>query len=187
MDIFKEAKKAYEDCINDLKMVSDMMANLAQKSGLRYKKTDLLAQFDVLLQYSLLQAALADNHLDLSEVQFIHDITQYGDYCSFLEAKTGEHVDWFQIYQSPEKLIKTLVDGSRNAVEDLATDFYVFFTMFDAETPYDYFRDLKNNITLIHVVLMHADGEMSFAEKSTPTLLMNILYQIAEKLGKSFN
>lgn len=83
-NVFEEAAKAYVAVMNTatemFKFHQQSMANDGKNFDVRVG----LNQLDVIIQYSMLQVALNDCNLDENEVSFIKSMSQFCDFCDYL-------------------------------------------------------------------------------------------------------
>ena len=180
-NVFREAVSAYEDSINDLRMITKSFEKYSRENGGNYNARYTLNQFDILLQYSLLQMALADGFLHENEVFFIKEITQYADLCDYLEDCGYDDVTWKKIYNTRESTLNRILDDVQDDVMRISKDFVVLFTVFDAATDYDYLKDLINNISKIAYALCAADGNAEKIELNNGCLIIDVLAEITVK------
>ena len=78
--IFDKCKLAYKGTCVDISMMGHWLSErLDNGKKERFNSKLLCKNFDIILQFSLLQIAVADNDLDPKEVVFIRDLTINGD------------------------------------------------------------------------------------------------------------
>ena len=179
-DIFTIAKAAYDDSIEDLRR----MTKLFEMALADYDGRVTLNQFDILLQYSLLQVALADGYLHVGECMFIKDLAQYSDFCIFLNQNGFHNVTWADIYNTRESYLNRLLDDAKELIVDLSKDFITVFANVDSITEYDYLSDLKRNVTAMVLATCQADGKAEAIELSNGCLIFNALEAIEQRKEK---
>lgn len=180
--IFDAAKAAYKDCINDLTVMGKATEQIMAKKGKNFSTRVLLNQFDVLLQYSLLQLALADGTLAGEELSFIMDLAQYYPLPDFLKAVGYKNATWQVIFNTQEQKLSGIVDEVEDAVVDLSQDFINIFSAFDSATEYSYFDDLKRNIGIIIAATCQADGKAEARELENGCLIVFAMVQIEKQI-----
>ena len=83
--IFDSCKKEYDECYAVIAGMGDWLSErLDNGKKNRFRSNVLCKNFDIVLQLSLLQIAVADHDLDSKEVVFIRDLTLDGDLLSIL-------------------------------------------------------------------------------------------------------
>lgn len=181
-NIFDAAKAAYKDCINDLTVMGKATEQVMAKKGKKFDTRILLNQFDVLLQYSLLQLALADGNLAGEELTFIMDLSQYYPLPEFFKSVGYKNATWQVIYNTQEQKLSNIVEEAEEAVIKLSVDFINIFSAFDSATEYDYFKDLKNNISIIIAATCQADGKAEDCEIENGCLIIDAMAQIGKMI-----
>lgn len=68
MNIFDEAIEAYDRCISVLSIFTETYKRFCDDNKIEYDPEVTLSQFDLVLQYSMLQLALNDGYLDEGEI-----------------------------------------------------------------------------------------------------------------------
>ena len=175
-DIFAGAQAAYDECVEDLRK----MARFAESVDPKYNARLILNRFDVLLQYSLLQIALADGYLHVGECAFIKDLAQYSDLCIFLNECGFDDVTWYKIYNTRESYLNRILDDSKDVVVRMSADFITIFSVTDALTEYDFLADLRKNVMLMILATCQADGNAQVIELANDCLIIDIINKIEE-------
>ena len=152
------------------------------KKGKKFETRILLNQFDVLLQYSLLQVALADGTLAGEELTFIMDLSQYYPLPEFLKTVGYTNATWQVIYNTNEQKLNGIVKEVEDSVVKLSQDFINIFSAYDSATDYNYFNDLKRNISKIIAATCQADGNSETRELNKGCLIIDALAQISKKI-----
>lgn len=176
--IFDRAKTAYRDCISDLTVMGDAVATIQAKQGKKFDTRILLNQFDVLLQYSLLQIALADGTLANEEACFIRDLAENSDLTELLKKLGYDNASWQTIYNTEESKLSSILKSIEQDVMNLSKDIVSVFAGYDAANPHDYFADLKNNIAIIIAATCQADGKSEACELNEVCLIIKVMAQI---------
>lgn len=184
INIFELAQAAYADSVNDVKNMAQLIEKVLKSAGQKYDYKITLKQFDIILQYSLLQIAVADNNIDKNEVSFIRELTTYGDFCNYLSVGTGKKIDWDDILYASESLIKSLLDKIQDAIIELANEFVAMFVAVDKTVDeYDFLADLKRNVITIMMAACQSDGETRKDELAGSCLIISVINTM-EKLMK---
>ena len=183
-NIFDAAKAAYKDCINDLTVMGRATEEVMAKKGKKFSTRILLNQFDVLLQYSMLQLALADGRLAGEVLSFIMDLSQYYSLPDFLKTEGYGNASWQVIYNTQEQKLNGIVAEVEESVVKLSVDFISIFAAFDAATDYNYFEDLKRNVAVIITATCQSDGKAEEKELYNGCLIIDAMAQIDKLLKK---
>ncbi len=69
---------------------------------------------------------------------------------------------------------------------ELSQDFINIFAAYDNATKYDYYRDLKNNVSVIIAATCQADGKTEERETAKDCLIIDILAEISKRLNSRF-
>ena len=84
-----------------IRKMDEAFQNAAFKNdpGKRYDTRITLAQFDMILQATLLSMALSDGNFDRLEQQFVDKITDYGDLLTYIKQDSQGRLDltWSQV------------------------------------------------------------------------------------------
>lgn len=158
--VFKVAQKAYKSSLKDIKKMSKHIEKAFKKEGEEFDHINTLKQFDIILQYSMLQIAVADNKTAVSEIEMIYDIVKYGDLCRYLRMKSGNtEINWITILCADASQIRSLLDAIWEDIHNLINEFMTVFVVADNALKQDYFKDFKSNVSLILAAICHADGD----------------------------
>ena len=176
--IFDEAKAAYKKCINDLTVMGNATEQVMAKKGKKFETRILLNQFDVLLQYSLLQVALADGTLAGEELTFIMDLSQYYPLPEFFKSVGYKNATWQVIYNTNEQKLNDIVAEIKDSVVKLSEDFINIFSAYDSAADHNYFEDLKRNVGLIIAATCQADGKAEEREIKNGCLIIDAMAKI---------
>lgn len=180
--IFDQGKAAYDKCMRDLTVMGDATVEVMAKKGKKFDTRILLNQFDVLLQYSLLQVALADGTLAGEELTYIMDLSKYYPLPEFLKTVGYKNATWQVIYNTEEGKLGGILKEIENDVITLSNDLINIFSAFDSASEHDYFKDLKNNVELIIKATGQADGDAKEVELKRQCLIRDVMSQIYKKI-----
>ena len=180
-NVFEEAAKAYVEVMNTatemFKFHQQSMANEGKNFDVRVG----LNQLDVIIQYSMLQVALNDGNLDENEVGFIKSMSQFCDFCDYLNQTGYRGVTWDVIFNTDENSLKEVLEESRKSVISLSEDFVRVFSLIDAMTEHNYLDDLYKNFCAIIAGIMQADGKAYKEEVSNGCLLVDLINVVNEQ------
>jgi len=174
-NVFEEAAKAYVEVMNTatemFKFHQQSMANEGKQFDIRVG----LNQLDVIIQYSMLQVALNDDELDESEAGFIKSMSQFCDFCDYLNQVGYRGVTWDVIFNTDENSLKEVLEESKKSVISLSQDFVRIFSLIDAMTEHNYLDDLYKNFCAIIAGIMQADGKAYKEEIANGCLLIDLI------------
>lgn len=180
--IFDSAKAAYDKCINVLTIMGKATEQVQAKKGKKFSTQVLLNQFDVVLQYSLLEISLADEHLAGEELTFIMDTAKHYELPEFLKSAGYANATWQVIYNTEEKKLGNILAELKDRVIGLSADFENIFSAYDSASTHDYFSDFYQNIRLLIRATAQADGEAKACELEKGCLILDALARIKNRI-----
>ena len=130
-ELFDQATGYYDHAIGLIRKMDELFQNAAFKNdpGRRYDPRLTLAQFDMILQASLLSVAVSDGRFDPLEQQFVDKITDYGDLPGYIRGETQGKLDlsWGEMAALSRDNQRLLVDqavlraqGLKQIIQDVA-------------------------------------------------------------------
>ena len=161
---YNSAKKFYDIARKNLTSVSSLVKYSLESTGAAYNQELFYTEFDVLLQYSLLELALYDGDLDLEELSIISEITEYGDLMDYFSCYTDEPISWNDLFESRALLIKQVLNAFHDRMVDIAADFCGTYAIV-AATFEEYLDVLFDAVKEIFAAVILADGEYDAGEK----------------------
>ena len=174
--IFDDCRMFYKKCYNNVKAMAEDIARVSKDIN-----PDItVLKFDIILQYSLLQIAAADYELDENELIFIRDLTEKGDYVSYINKIANSNITWDDIFNSNVIKFKNFLEDSYPLMDELSAEFVIVFATCDKLTDYNYFKDLENYIKMIIAGLSLMDGEITTSEKNKSCLILNAIKEIKD-------
>ena len=180
--IFDQAKEAYKNCMNDLTAMGKATEQIMAQKGKKFETRILLNQFDVLLQYSLLQVALADGTLAGEELTFIMDLSQHYPLPEFFKTVGYKNATWQVIYNTNEKKLGDILKELEEDVIKLSMDFINIFSAYDNASNHKHFDDLKRNVSTIIAATCQADGNSEARELNSSCMIKDALAKISKRL-----
>lgn len=181
------AVKAYDDLESVLLKVFKDAKSALQKGGKDVDIRFLMGEFDVLLQYSMMQVALEDNYLHEEEVIFIKGMARYFDYCDYLKAKGFDEITWEDIYYTKESVLQDLLDNTKEEMIKLSQEFLTILTLVDvAIKEISLAKDLLLHLFAILSAVAYADGNCDREEVKAVenSLIFQVFRKIAEYVDK---
>lgn len=183
--IFDKCKLAYKVTCADIGAMGDWLSERLDNGKKERFNSELLCKnFDIILQFSLLQIAVADNDLDSKEVVFIRDLTINGDLIEYLNSLVENKIDWEAVYNADVFELKGLLKDIEPLMESLSNDLATAFAICDASTVHNYVSDLKTSIMTIINGLGKMDGDFSYLEQRADCLIVRVISEIESKKEK---
>lgn len=180
-EIFERAAIAYENTTEFLeKAVFPFRKAFEEKHGNnKYSIKGGLNSFDILIQYSLFELALADGNLDSNEVEYMKDTCKYLQFPDFFHYYGINDITWEKLVSLGEADLKEILDKVLSDVVDLTKDFINSFALYDfMNEEKDFTHVLANSINAICCGLLAADGEVKNEEQQTKCLALDALEAI---------
>ena len=179
-------KQKYELAYNFMKSSAEQVRNsfIAAGQEAPFTVEEILVDFDVALQYSLLEVAIADNILVKEEIKYIRDLTNSGDMVSVLHsvgspiASWDEMLDWNIFYL--RNYIKDIHELLYEDTRRLATLIGVIDAAF---TEYNFIGELNEIMAFLKTGVILADGQISAYQISERSLIFELLEE-AERIKK---
>ena len=181
LEIFERAAQAYENTTEFLeKAVFPFRKAFEEKHGNNeYSIEKGLNSFDVLIQYSLFELALADGNLDPNEVAYMKDTCKYMPFPDFFRYYGINDITWDKLVGLGETDLAEILDKVLSDVVDITKDFINSFALYDfMNEEKDYTRVLANSINAICCGLLAADGEVKDEEQKRKCLALDALEAI---------
>ena len=183
--IFDKCKLAYKVTCADIGAMGDWLSERLDNGKKERFNSELLCKnFDIVLQFSLLQIAVADNVLDSKEVVFIRDLTINGDLIEYLNSLVENKIDWEMVYNADVFELKGLLKDIEPLMESLSNDLATAFAICDLSTIYNCVSDLKTSIMTIINGLGKMDGDFSYLEQHADCLIVRVISEIENKKEK---
>ena len=189
--IFDSCREAYKDSYFTISAMGDWLSErLGNGKKERFNSELLCKNFDIVLQFSLLQIAVADYDLDSKELVFIRDLTIKGDLIEYLNSLVEYKISWNTIYNTDVIELKGLLRDIEPLIESLSNDLATAFAICDASTVHNYVSDLKTSIIVIVNGLGKMDGDFSYLEQHADCLVIRLASEIErrkQKLKRKFS
>lgn len=183
--IFDKCKLAYKVTCADIGAMGDWLSERLDNGKKERFNSELLCKnFDIILQFSLLQIAVTDNDLDSKEVVFIRELTINGDLIEYLNSLVENKIDWETVYNADVFELKGLLKDVEPLMESLSNDLATAFAICDLSTIYNCVSDLKTSIMTIINGLGKMDGDFSYLEQHADCLIVRVISEIENKKEK---
>ena len=177
--IYEDAALMYEEAAGIIKYFSIGMKDIYKKHGEEFDPKSWRESFDIILQYSLLEACVLDGYVDENEISFIKMLPSFGDITNAI----GAGVTWDYLLNCGAIQIKNILDSGRKLMDELAYRWSTYFIVWDlALYETDYIKTLSKDIALIIAAFCHIDGDPSESfEDLGQTLIVRTLFFIEEE------
>lgn len=189
--VFEKAFYCYNETISFLEGVFKEREQYEHSRGnMNYLVRGCFNEFDILLQFALLELAYADRCLEDPEIAFIQDLTKFVDIVEYFKQSFGiENLTWEDLTNF-DGLLSKLLHESVEEVGSFAVDFIKSIQMFDETHPNNNFAEVFTEcISAIMTALALADGNIENEEKSKNTIIYAVCRELAagktEKAEKS--
>lgn len=173
-EIFQNGVDAYDKGVRVVTDMNELIINNGLIEG--YEPKMAYAEFDFLVQYVLLNVALADNRLTPNEGLFIDKITDTVDIINLLE--NDKNSNWTEISRTVGvRAIHEKVDQLKELAHPYIDAFADMFGMLDACDPTrDYLGELVNSLQELCVAFCCIDGDPQDRElESAATVVSEVL------------
>ena len=183
--IFDSCREAYKESYFNISAMGDWLSERLDNGKKERFNSELLCKnFDIVLQFSLLQIAVADYELDSKELVFIRDLTINGDLIEYLNSLVENKIDWETVYNADVFELKGLLKDIEPFMESLSNDLATAFAICDASTVHNYVSDLKTSIFVIVNDLGKMDGDFSYLEQHADCLVIRLASEIERRKQK---
>jgi len=183
-EIFNKCKNIYEHAYTLIKDMATAVAEVLREDGKDFDPSITTGKFDVVLQYSLLQVAAADNDLDSNEIIYIRDLTKQADLLNFLNNTIDSNYTWEGIYNSNVYELNSFLKAINDPMISVCKEIVDVFVLCDKATKVDYYTGFSESILALVQGVMLMDGEITNSEKQVGILILGMLNDIENQLRK---
>ena len=182
-ELFDQATGYYDHAVGLIRKMDELFQNAAFKNdpGRRYDPRLTLAQFDMILQASLLSVAVSDGRFDPLEQQFVDKITDYGDLPGYIRGETQGQLDlsWGEMAALSRDNQRLLVEVLPTILDRLCDDFVRPLALVDqAVLRAQGLKQIIQDVARICACLSQVDGVNQERERAACIQMVN------ELLGK---
>lgn len=185
--LFDKCRTAYKlGGYLDVSLVGNWLSeqHLDNEKKERFNSELLCKNFDIILQFSLLQIAVADNELDSKELVFIRDLTIKGDLIEYLNSLVESKISWETVYNADVFELKGLLKDIEPLMESLSNDLATAFAICDVSTIYNCVLNFKKSIMTIITGLGKMDGDFSYLEQHADCLIIRVISEMENRKQK---
>lgn len=162
----------YNKAVEQYNQTFEMLDNLGKtfekffaKKGKEFSGDVFVKQFDCVLQYALLEFALADGEICENEISFIKNLTKKGDLVTYINSYYKTSISWNDILNAKSSSVAKWIKVNKEYVDKIAEQFTDAFAFADSALDEDLFTKLNDSVVAIFVMLSFMDGDSSEAEK----------------------
>ena len=142
-----------------------------------------LADFDILLQYSMLEVAFNDGEFERPEMALIRDISEYEDFCDYASQKCNTSITWDALFSLSLRDFKDLKKGLYSDIEQKEESLLqLFVSVPDLSTIENLLPNLRYSIMGILETVARADGEFDNYEISAGATAVALIDQIEQRI-----
>lgn len=182
MDYKAFAQKCYKEAFSYLETIGNLVEEVYEQDGEQFDKNYFYAQFDCILQFSMLEMAIADGKLHKKELELIRDITQYGDLVTYVNSVFNKKITWKTIIDSSVESIRSWLNSFKEKIESEGENLIEYLVIFDTNTDKECTKFLTSKIHGVAYAVNNVDGKLNRAEEES-------FYDTAfgDILAKTFN
>lgn len=170
-------KYSAEQYVNDLReeygkamtLVSNIGKTLQEymkSKGKNFSAEIFCKQFDCILQYSMLQMAVADGDVSENEITVIKNITAFGDLVEYINSKYTTSVSWNDILNARTQSVKDWLARNEKFIDVLSKEFELGFAVVDGAVEREDMLDVLCKATgALMGLVSGADGSSTDKEK----------------------
>ncbi len=186
MDYKAFARKCYSEAFNYLETIGNLVEEVYEEDGEQFDKNYFYAQFDCILQFSMLEMAIADGKLHKKELELIRDITQYGDLVTYVNSAFNKKITWNTIIDSSVTSIRSWLNSFKDKIESEGENLMAYLVIFDTNTDNEYTKGLTSKIHGVAYAVNNVDGKLNRAEEESfyDTAFGDILAKTFSKIEK---
>ena len=141
--------------------------------------TFFMKAFDIVLQYSLLQLAAADQKIDPLEVLYVKEITKYADFAAYLSEKYNiKELDWSLFLDNDIGKIKQILGNEEKNVQSIATQLEMMIAFFHLQLGEEFMKTMVGHMIEIVKELIVIDNDNSDAEAANGIFINKFLNDI---------
>lgn len=181
-NVFEKAFYAYNQTIDFLEFVFKEREEYEHARGnMNFTVRGCFNEFDILLQFSMLEIAYADRCLEKPEIAFMRDLTKYVDIVEFYKQIPGlEKLSWDALSDFDGLLAKILKDTTE-LVASCAVDFIESIKIYQAKHHnHNFVKVFKNCIGAIMTALACSDGNIEDEECKKGTMMYAVVNDLSQ-------
>ena len=184
MEIYNKALEAYERS-TELVLRLFKVAKAKKVTPSDFSIDKAMENFDVLIQYSMMQVALSDKEFSYKEVKIIEKLSKYCSFVTFLNNLGFKDVTWDKLAFITPKVLQSIMDKIKTNVQNINKDFIEYFTFVDKATPsVDYSKELYEYMIAIMSAVIISDRKWKPSEGNIMPLIIEAITLIKRKKNK---
>ena len=177
IEIYEECKANYEKLYKNIRGLAIVYEALNKDS---FSADNCMIEFDIVLQYSLLQIACADMNFSSDEMEFIRRLTKSGDFVEFMNKQYDTDVTWEDLVEGSVETLRKVLKLHEDNIGELAVNFGGIFAAFDSMTKTNYIDEFEEDVCKIILGVASMDGEVTQDELDQDCLMLKLINFIRE-------
>lgn len=176
----------YANAIAVVEKIGDIFERAMASAGKKFSAEIFDKQFDCIMQYSMLQLAVADGKISADEVAIIKNITDHGDLVDYINSFYKVDISWEDILNAANQSVEKWIKGNESLVDKIADEFITVFAAVDkADKSRDMFEELATYWSRLLGSIAIADDEAT--EEEREAFKRCYLMKVASKISDSIN
>ena len=160
--IAQKLKAEYDKATTPVKTVGKTFEQYMNEQGRTFSAEIFCKQFDILLQYSMLELVVADGKVSGAEIGAVKAITAHGDLVEYINTNYNSKIVWEDLIKADVETVKNWIKNNRYLIDKLANEFvYVFAIVDNAVKKEEIFKSVSTAWASILGVLTCVDGASS--------------------------
>lgn len=181
VQVFKRAFYAYKQTTDFLEKVFKEREEFEHSKGnMNYLVRGCFNEFDILLQYAMLEVAYADRCLEKQEIAFMQDLTKYVDIVDFFAQYLGiQGLTWDHLCDI-DNLLPKILNDTLEEVGSFAVDFITSIKMYQSKHHnYNFAEVFAECLGAMMAALALSDGEIEKAEADQDNIMLAVCKDLA--------
>ena len=180
------AKEGYEAAFSLVSQMAETTASAAKEQGIEYDPQDTLIKFDIVMQYSLLQLAAADENIHPAEIEYISQLTKKGDMMQYLATLSGVTGSWEDLEAALFADVKEMIDGLSPYMDEIADELGGIFVWCQQVAPDPETLDAFTTMIVDTVTgVIAADGTVDERELGSVCLILRVVNETKRQLAQA--
>lgn len=179
--VFEKAFYCYNQTVEFLEIVFKEREEYEHSKGnMNYLVRGCFNEFDILLQFAMLEVAYSDRCLEQPEIEFMQDLTKYVDIVDFFRLYLGiEGLTWEHL-RDMDKLLPQILNDTVEEVASFAVDFIQSIKMYQAKHQnYNFAEVFAECLGAMMAALALSDGEIEKAEAEKDNIMLAVCRDLA--------
>ena len=128
----EQLKAKYNEAILPVRHIGMTLEEHFKSKGQKFSAEIFCKQFDCILQYSMLEIAVADGTITGVELAIVKEITKYCDLVKYINSNYNAKITWEDILKAGVPTVKKWLANQKPLLDKLAEQFVYGFAFVDA-------------------------------------------------------